>query len=43
MKGSNPHMAVAMHNYFNDVGFIAWSFIEKDKRAELHKRIDNHP
>lgn len=43
VKGINPHMAAAIHDYFNDGGFVAWSFIEKDKRAELHKRIDTHP
>ncbi|WP_337080133.1 BRO-N domain-containing protein [Acinetobacter pittii] len=43
VRGINPHMAAAIHDYFNDGGFVAWSFIEKDKRAELHKRIDTHP
>jgi len=43
VKGINPHMAAAIHDYFNDGGFVAWSFIEKEKRAELHKRIDTHP
>ncbi|MPS60605.1 BRO family protein [Acinetobacter sp.] len=43
VRGINPHMAAAIHDYFNDGGFVAWSFIEKDKRADLHKRIDTHP
>lgn len=43
VKEINPHMAAAIHDYFNDGGFVAWSFIEKEKRAELHKRIDTHP
>lgn len=43
VRGINPHMAAAIHDYFNDGGFVAWSFIEKEKRAELHKRIDTHP
>lgn len=43
VRGINPHMAAAIHDYFNDGGFVAWSFIEKDKRTELHKRIDTHP
>lgn len=43
VKEINPYMAAAIHDYFNDGGFVAWSFIEKDKRAELHKRIDTHP
>lgn len=43
VRGINPHMAAAIHDYFNDGGFVTWSFIEKDKRAELHKRIDTHP
>lgn len=43
VRGINPHMAAAIHDYFNDGGFVAWSFIEKEKRTELHKRIDTHP
>jgi len=43
VRGINPHMAAAIHDYFNDGGFVAWSFIEKDKRVDLHKRIDTHP
>lgn len=40
---ANPHMAAAIHDYFNDGGFVAWSFIEKEKRADLHKRIGTFP
>jgi len=31
LLAANPHMAAAIHDYVNDGGFVAWSFIEKEK------------
>lgn len=43
IRGINPNMASAIHDYFNDGGFVAWGYIDKDQREELRKRIENHP
>ncbi|MCH7389609.1 Bro-N domain-containing protein [Acinetobacter dispersus] len=43
VRGINPHMGSAIHDHFNDGGFVAWMFIDKDKHAELRNRIDTHP
>lgn len=43
IRGVNPNMASAIHYYFNDGGFIAWGYIDKEQREELRKRIENHP
>lgn len=43
IRGVNPNMASAIHDYFNDGGFVAWGYIDKDLREELRKRIENHP
>ena len=43
IKGINPNMASAIHDYFNDGGFVAWGYIDKEQREELRKRIDTHP
>ncbi|KOR14701.1 BRO family, N-terminal domain protein [Acinetobacter sp. C15] len=43
IRGVNPNMASAIHDYFNDGGFIAWGYIDKEQREELCKRIENHP
>lgn len=39
----NPHMAASVHDFFNDAGFIAWMFIDDEKRTPLRKQIENHP
>ena len=38
-----PHMSSAIHDHFSDGGFVAWTFIEKEKQAELRKRIETYP
>lgn len=43
VRGINPHMSSAIHDHFNDGGFVAWTFIEKEKQAELRKRIETYP
>lgn len=43
IRGVNPNMASAIHDYFNDGGFVAWGYIDKEKRQELRSRIENHP
>lgn len=43
VRGINPHMGSAIHDHFNDGGFVAWMFIDKEKHAELRNRIDTHP
>ena len=43
IRGINPNMASAIHDYFNDGGFVAWGYIDKVQREELRKRIENHP
>lgn len=43
IRGINPNMASAIHDYFNDGGFVAWGYIDKEQREELRKRIENHP
>lgn len=43
IRGVNPNMASAIHDYFNDGGFVAWGYIDKEQREELRKRIENHP
>ncbi|UYF76584.1 hypothetical protein LSO58_06825 [Acinetobacter ursingii] len=43
VRGVNPNMASAIHDYFNDGGFVAWGYIDKEQREELRKRIENHP
>ncbi len=43
VRGINPHMGSAIHDHFNDGGFVAWTFIEKEKQAELRKRIETYP
>lgn len=43
VRGINPHMSSAIHDNFNDGGFVAWTFIEKEKQAELRKRIETYP
>lgn len=35
VRGINPHMGSAIHDHFNDGGFVAWMFIDKEKHAEL--------
>lgn len=39
----NPHMAASVHDFFNDAGFVAWMFIEDDRREQLLKQIENYP
>lgn len=43
VRGINPHMGSAIHDHFNDGGFVAWMFIDKEKHAELRNKIDTHP
>lgn len=43
VRGINPHMSSAIHDHFNDGGFVAWTFIEKEKQADLRKRIETYP
>ncbi|MGJ8757416.1 BRO-N domain-containing protein [Acinetobacter sp. HC8-3S] len=43
VRGINPHMSSAIHDHFNDGGFVAWTFIEKEKQVELRKRIETYP
>lgn len=43
VRSINPHMGSAIHDHFNDGGFVAWTFIEKEKQAELRKRIETYP
>ena len=43
VRGINPHMSSAIHDHFNDGGFVAWTFIEKEKQAVLRKKIETYP
>lgn len=39
----SPNIASAVHDHFVDGSFIAWSYIDKTKKADLREAVKNYP